>query len=148
MSAIANSHMQSAITPLIKQAVIQTNYIFFYLYPHKFFLTVDRQNLVVVKERPWNWKLIPWILSQIFIIGIAGWGSCVYVATRQLLGIPFAPWLNVNFFNTIIIIALGICAAGHHICFLVIFKNPQLRLAINELFKLEHRCKFEKTLFY
>lgn len=140
------NHMHSLITPLIKQGIILQNYAFLYYYRHIFVLTVTENNLVVVKRRPWNWKLIPWLLSLLIITAAAGWGSCVYVCICQLLNRQWKPWVHISPFNTLIFSALFTAASAEFITCIILLLNPHLFQGFNELFKLEHRCKLTKHL--
>lgn len=140
-SSLKVSIRQSVVTPLIKQAVKLHGYSFFYLYPSSFSFRVNKNDAIEFSINPFNWKLIPWLLSITIVTGILGWGSCVYICTFQFLGFHAKPWLHWNLFNTLIILGLGMAASLEMSACIVLRLSPQVFHAFSSILKLEQSCK-------
>ncbi len=138
------SALPSLVTPLIKQAIHLNHYAFGYLYPAKISLGINEKNTIVLKNRPLNWKLIPWlIVVVIFTFGFA-FCPCFYLIVSQLLGRP--PKLQVHIY--FLTIAFGIGIIVEFILYWVIHKYPELFETINAFFRLEQQCKIPNHFNY
>lgn len=136
---------KSIVTPLVKQAVILHGYAFFYMYPSPFSLKISKNEEILFRPNPWSWKLIPWILSMTIVIGISGWGSCVYICTVQLLGFKTKPWLPWNLFNTLIIMGLGVGAGLLILACIILRLSPNIFHSLSEILNLEQKCNLPKN---
>lgn len=131
------SALPSLVTPLIKQAICLNHYAFGYLYPSKITLDINDKNIIVLKNRPFNWKLLPWlIVVVIFTFGFV-FCSCIYLIITQLLG--QSPKLQLHIFFLTIALAIG--ALVEFILCWIIYKFPELFETVNAFFRLEQQCK-------
>lgn len=130
---------ESVLTPLVKLAAELHPHIFFYLYPHPFYFSVDKDsNLVLFERRAWSWKLIPWLFSIVIVTGIIGVGSCAYVTISQLLDLREH---NVPLISQLVILAALALGCIEISGCVLLFCHPELHLGFNEVFALEAKCK-------
>lgn len=139
------SIQKSAVTPLIKQSVKLQKLAFFYLYPNLFSIQIDKNDNIIFNPKPWNWKLIPWLLSIIIVTLISGWGSCVYICTVQAFGYKAKPWLHWDLFNTLIVMGLGFAASIEIFACVGLRLTPHTFLAFSAILKLEQKCKLKNN---
>lgn len=130
----------SVVTPLIIQAVHIHKIVFFYLYPHPYSLEVNKNYKLAYSCTPWNWKLIPWLLSLTIFTGFLGCGSSTYICLAQIFGYQAKPWLHWNFFNTITALAFNV-AGMLEIVFCALMRVLNIFPTFSEMLRLEQKCK-------
>jgi len=125
-------------TSLIRLAISAQQTAFFYLYRFRYYAVVEEKlSVISLQKRPWSWKLIPWLLSMVFLIAASGIGSTSYVWLGFLFNLhPRKFSFQTVGFNT----WLCICGTVTQSVLLVIHYNPLVLNCFNELF-LEKRCK-------
>jgi len=123
------------VTPMMRLAISAQKAAFFYLYPFRYYLTVNENlSILCVKPRPWSWKLILWLLSVIVLVTIIGTGSTSYIWLGSMLNFHKK---KISSFSTIAFnIWLCVFGVASSSALLVIHINPLVLDCINELFKL------------
>lgn len=127
---------QSFVTPLSKQAIILSHYLFFYLFPAKLSLEIDPKNkTIILKNRPFHWKLLPWLI--ILLISTFGWiVTPCYLIISQLLQRP--PKLELHILC--IIVGLTIGTSLELFAYYMLYKHPEIVNTFNAVFHLEQKC--------
>lgn len=145
----------SVVSPSVLASVRSLPYAFFYLPQSKFYFDIQHSpnpnpsTLLQMKVKPWTWRLVPWVLFYILVIGIVGEGSCTFVLLAKanlVRWVSKRQWNNwmalteLKFFQGFLISCqwvLGIVLCGS---WMVSIRTPHAVESFNECLRYEIRC--------
>lgn len=102
---------RNALTRYVKLAVKLQRTLFSVLYSCPYHIKVDNEQLFCFKFEKLTTRFIPWIFSFFFVTLGCGWTSCSVIIVHQIVcQRPLDPWVQWNFYATIITVLLRIAS--------------------------------------